>query len=280
MGSSESDFQTLLDESITAGKKLTGIEGPPRLIYSTGVFTKQLLTSYTLWRVMHPAPTLGLDSLKDGQIIHDFPSAFVLIRSLYETMLQAYNTVLSKDYSQARNVVMSVARLHSLRERLTLANNMNSKHEVVLQMREEIGPLRERIFVHDEFEHLPKAVRRYVKEPQVTNRSWHSKSVSTLAEEAGIHATWHLQYYNYLSNYTHADPMSIEQVEAVRSPAEPANLIDIAYDFGCNFLGRSLRYHSIVCTEEGHEAAISDESSAVIDFWVKLNTHEMSRPIL
>ena len=274
---SEEQFRLLLDECIELSKSLSGKTAPDRLIYSAGVFTKQVLVAYTLWGITHPSPHPELKALSQDATLQDFPSAFVLLRSMYECVLNSNYILLGSEFQSARHVVIEVARLHAMREQAYLLRSMKSKRPEATMILDDLPVRRKSIEEHSEFKYLPESVRNYVRADDLQKSNWHKKNNESLAVLAGFHETMHAQYYKYFSNYTHSDPLSVQQVDAVRSPLDSENMISSAFDYASSFLGKSLRIHREVSESDGMRFAISQEASDIIDSWDDISKHDLSQ---
>lgn len=270
---SREQFRRLLDECIGVSVLLSvsGKEGSERLRYSTGVFTKQVLSGHTIWSICKPLPRPELPAMQ-RDVLHDFSSAFVVLRSMYEAVFYPYYVLCSDDFANARNVVVLVAELHAERERLCLANNMHSSSDKIAEVVNRLTALKSGIMNDVEFNALPQHVQAYVKTDNSVVRRWCTCKVEDMAVAAGFHESKHLQYYKFFSNYAHSDPLAVQQVEAIRSPADADQMASSIPDYATNFLSRALELHRDVCSSEGLPFDISSDAAELIRFWREFNS--------
>ena len=270
----KSRFKFLFHESYAVGRSVEGIQSNERLSYLAGVFTRQILNSYTHWNICNPISHKGL--FENKGILYYFASGYVVSRSMYETVLIADFVLLNRSFDQSRNVVIKVARLHALIERKIFSENMKSTKPEAKQVHVLIPKLRKEILEHEEFIELPDEVKKYVETAGAKNWNWHGKNVSNLAKLAGIHPSWHTQIYGYLSNYAHANPLSVEQISAVDKEEDARMLAEIIYDFAENFLSRSLDILAKVCESEGINIELSPDSLELIESWKEINSEDIA----
>ena len=273
----KSRLKFLFDEAFKVGKSIDGMQSNDRLEYAVGLFIRQIYNSYTLWCICNPVARA--DFFGENEILHDFASGFVVSRSMYETVLIANYILLTNDFEHSKNVVIKVARLHSLVERDILSQNMKSSLPKAKELKVSIPSLKRKIFEHEEFVDLPENVKNYVDSAGTDNWNWHGKKMPELAELAGFHPSWHLQIYNYLSNYAHANSLSVEQVGAVNTADDAIMLADIIYDFAENFLSRSIDILVRVCKSEGIDIMLSTHTLKLINSWKNINKWDMARKI-
>ena len=248
-----------------------------RLDYSVGVFLRQELSAITLYCICEPVSRPDIFNAEKS--IQDFQSGFVLARSMYETVLMSNFILLSKQVEHCKDAMLKVARLQALRERLRFAQNMKSQNTRAKLIADQSSKLKEEIIAHSEFSFLPSISREYVEESTKQKWKWHDNSMEDLACMAGFHKTWHTQYYGFLSNYAHANPLSIEQVESVRSPQQAENMASILPDYAENFLSRSLDIHVKVCQAGGIDIKMPVYSKKCMEIWKELNLKEMSNAL-
>jgi hypothetical protein len=272
----EEQFLLLLDVCIELSKSLSGKAATERLIYSTNVFTKQVLAAYTLWGVTHPSPFPELKALSTDGRMHDFSSAYVLLRSMYETVLSSNYILLDSAFQSAQHVVVEVAELHAMKEQAYLLRNMRSKHPEAIQILDSLPGKMKTIEEHSEFKYLPESIQNYVRADGLQQRNWHKENNESLSVLAGFHKTLHTHYYKYFSNYAHSDPLSVRQVGAVRNPSDAENMISSVSYYALSFLGKSLRIHQKVSDSEGMRFAISQELSDIIKFWDAMSQLDLS----
>ena len=273
----KSRFKFLFDESYAVGRSVEGIQSNERLSYLAGVFTRQILHSYTLWNICNPISRNEL--LENKGIFYDFASGYVVSRSMYEAVLISNFILLNKSFDHSRNVVLKVARLHALIERKILSGNMKSRKPEAKEAQILIPKLRKEILEHEEYIKLPVNVKKFVETECDKNRNWHNKSMPKLAKLAGFHPSWHTQYYGYLSNYAHVGPLSVEQMSATDKAEDARMFTEIIYDFAENFLSRSLDILAKVCESEGINIKLSPDSLELIESWKESNSEDIAHHV-
>lgn len=270
-----SSLLELIKECKKVDDSVCGKPSNDRLDYSVGVFLRQELSAITLYCICEPVhrPEIFRSNEK---FPHDFQSGFVISRSMYETVLLSNLILLSDQLNSCRNAFLKIARLQSLRERIRFAKNMNSQRPEAVRQENMAKELKQEIIAHPEFEVLPQITREFVEEKGKVLWKWHEYSMQDLACIAGFDKTWHTQYYGFLSNYAHADPLSIEQVESIRSPKQAEDLASIIPSYAENFLSRSLIIHVETCRSEGIEVNIPPHLIELTDYWKDLNGKVMA----
>lgn len=269
----KTSYLKLIQECMSVDEIVQKCTPNDRLDYSVGVFLRQELSAITLYCIFEPVSRPDIFGAENS--INDFQSGFVISRSMYETVLMSNYILLGEQIQHYKNALLMVARLQALRERIRFAQNMKSQNPRAKLFEEQSKKLKEEIIAHSEFSSLPSISREYVKESGKQHWKWHEYGMEDLARFAGFHKTWHTQYYGFLSNYSHANPLSIEQVESVRSPRQAEDMASILPDYGENFLSRSLDIHVRVCQDQGIDIEMPANSKKCVDMWKELNSKEM-----
>lgn len=268
----------LIKECISIDDQLIGKSVNQILFYSGGIFTKQELNAITIYNICRPLPRPELFG-HEKSYAPDFASGFVVARSMYETVLNSSYVLLSDEFANCRDLIMKVLELHSLRERIRFGDNMKSTNPKLENIRQSAQSLEQSLISDQFFVNLPEITQKFVKKLGKNDWNWHGNSVRDLALKTGLHESWHTQYYGYLSNYAHSNPMSAEQIGWIRSPGEADELALILPDLVENFLARSLDIHEKVCRSSGITFKISERTKALIEFWKELNSVEVSKII-
>lgn len=267
-------LQLLFKQSHELQRKIAGIPSNDRLEYAIGVLTAQSLKAYSIWSICNPVPRPEL--LESVGVISDFSSGNVLLRSMYEAVLVSRYILLDDEFSKSRRIVVSVARLHGKREQYMLLKNMGSKRPEMANLEINLSRLKQFILDHNEFKYLPTFSQEYTRRSDIPNSKWHKKSTEQLAIRAGFHKTQHLQFYKYFSNYTHADPYAIDQISAVRQPAEAEEMTKQLYSHTENFLSVSLDIHLSVLNSENNDIPISREALEIIKLWKYIDSQDLA----
>lgn len=282
----------LFKESHQLQRKIAGRPSNNRLEHAISIFTAQSLKAYTIWAICNPLPRNEI--LENNGIIHDFPSGYVLSRSMYETILVSRFPLLDEEFVNSRNAIVLVAILHGYREQNLLLTNMQSKNPKFEEIKAGLKQLKEDILKHPEYISLPQYARDYTNRDDIPNQKWFPRKLPTiklgaesekisvmeeLALRAGFHASQHLNYYKYFSNYVHSEPFALNQIGAVRSPEQSKELTNNLYSYAENFLSVSLDIHLEVCKSEGIKVSISDDALEIIKLWKYINSEDMAKEI-
>lgn len=269
----------LFRESHKLQEVTTGLSGTDRLIHAVSVFLSQSLKVYSIWSICNQVPRKEI--LENQRVIDDFSSGFVLLRSMYETLLASRFLLLDNEFSECRDIIVKVARLHGAREQNLLLTRVKSTKPEAKYIKSYCPRLKDELLKHNEYENLPQFAKDYIEKPDIPNHNWYSKKkfpLKELAHRVGINETIHLQFYKYFSNYTHSDPFALIQIGAIRDPMEARKMIDIVYWLAENFITISINIHRKVCDSEDISLHISEEVLELIEFWTFANVQEFVEP--
>lgn len=277
----------LFKESHLLQRKIAGHPSNDRLNYAIAVFTAQSLKAYTIWSICNPLPRSEI--LENNGVIHDFQSGYVLLRSMYETVLVSRFILLDEEFANSRIAVVKVAQLHGLREQNWLLTKMKSTNPMLNEIRVHLTNLKTEILEHDQYNGLPSYAQEFVKMKDIPNSQWFPRKLETikpsespelvatmeeLALRAGFHVSQHFQYNKYFSNYIHSDPFAIMQIGAVEYFGDSQQMTGNLYYHAENFLAVLLDIHIAVCKSEDISLDITDESSEIIKLWQYINSRD------
>lgn len=275
----------LFRESHQLQKTIAGRPTNDRLEFAISVFTAQNHKAYTIWSICNPVPRSEL--LENSSVLHDYQSGYVLLRSMYETILVSRFILLDEQFVDSRIVVVMVTQLHGLREQNWLLSEMKNTKPKVKEIKAHLKQLKIEILQHQQYNSLPQFAKDYVNRDDIPNGPWLPKKLETirpnsenketstmkeLAHRAGFHESQHFQYNKYFSNYVHSDPFVIMQLAAVMHFGDTELMTEKLYFHTEKFLAVSLHNHIAVCNSESINLSISDEVREIIEFWQDINS--------
>ncbi|MEE8577663.1 MAG: DUF5677 domain-containing protein [candidate division Zixibacteria bacterium] len=202
------DLQNVVEESVSVSKQINGEEASERCWFIGRFITEQARTSVTIWTVINPQPRPDLACL-DGKANVDISSAWVLLRSLYERLLQWQWVFCNDEFEHCPNIIIDIANIHSTREREKVSANLDD-HKGVLEAVNLRQQMCDEIYEHEEFDDLPEDQKRYVE--SVGTGNWPPMKVIDLAKKCGFSRSQHDAIYAYASQHAHGRPRGLLQV--------------------------------------------------------------------
>ena len=257
-----------------------------RLNYVTSIFAAQNHKAYTIWSICNPLPRSEL--LENSSVIHDYQSGYVLLRSMYETILVSRFILIDDQFANSRMVIVEIAHLHGLREQNWLLSKLKRGPRSD-EVKADITRLKAEILQHPQYNSLPQFAKDYVNRNDIPNGPWlpkklkttqpicENKDISTmeeLAHRVGFHESQHFQYHKYFSNYIHSDPFVIMQLAAVMHLGETEQMTERLYYHAENFLAISISNYLAILDSESVIFKVSEKVNEIINFWKQYNSRD------
>ncbi len=189
-------------------------------------FTKNILCSVSIFNIVNPVPSPLLSPpLPSNQVFSDFPSAIVLLRSLFEGYINMSYLFRQGIGGDLFDLKLALWRRHSLIElkKMTESSGFKGVGSFCESNEEKIKQLETQINSSTIFNSLSNGK----KEKILKEDEWSLESTNVKAQNGGIPGPNAQFFYKYWSGYAHSTTYAIEQVSTINS-AE--NAVDMMFN--------------------------------------------------
>lgn len=232
----ESELRSFLDFNFGVSKEFRGKECGIDLMLATDFHHKILLTGYSLYYIFYPRPNDIFKNLSNRAIIYDFPSAFSLLRIIYEAYVNCYFILFGSVVEREKYYRILRWNIHELQERLKLLDIIKSTNEQINSIKVELDELIRSLKSNEYFMKFNDKTKNQI----LNSNSWTKKNIVEKAKATEIHPTISNYLYKYTSNFIHSDPISLAQLHAVTTQSEIDILLDVPKKFIMMFSALSL----------------------------------------
>lgn len=256
---------------------LTGIDCTRQQEIASDFLLKNSLVSLTLWNIIFPKDLTEFPNITKSFKVHDFPSAYVLIRTLFEGYINMYFLLIDPISDSECEFRLNIWDRHALIERQKMGNSLGSTHEQIQREKEQIEKYTQLIRNSDYFESLAKKDQEYY----IATEKWTKLSKTDLAKKAGFHQSQSEFIYKFLSNYAHGDPYAIMQIHCIDSPILADKFTKkIPLEYTEMFLCLTLNIFGQIFPK-GKSIFMKDKVlMEIIDFWEDLKTKDFKEMIV
>jgi len=208
---------------------------------------KNTLVAVSIWSLINPR-NLDDFGIGNNQIVHDFPSAFVLVRTLFEGYINMYYLLVNPRSDEERDFRLFIWERHALLERQKMGKFLGSTHDKLADEKNKIQQLTKKITSSNYFKKLSKPNEKWIRK----EKEWTETSVFERADIAEIDRSQYKFIYKFLSNYVHSEAYALMQISSIRSPNTASSFMKIPLQYTEMFLSLTLSVtKSIVPVAQG-----------------------------
>lgn len=229
-------FEKILNISIFLSKLTKKVSCSRKASECSYFFQKNILSAYTVYSIYYPKAVIELPALSKGTVLQDFPSAFVIVRSMFETYINMYFLLFDSDSEDEIEFRLDMWEKHGLIEQTTLLNYRDVHKDNIDVNLNEIEELRNKIKGSEYFQNLSEPDKQLLD----NSGKWTRLNKIQLAEKAGISLSLSEFIYKFLSNYTHSEAFSLMQIKSVSSFDDSIQLSTLPKMFAEMFLALTL----------------------------------------
>ena len=100
--------------------------------------TKNTLVALTIWNIINFPEIKEIPKINEKITVFDFPSAYVLIRSMYEAYINMNYVIINPDSDEERALRMNLWDRHALYEKRKMADFIGSKYSRRVEIEKQI----------------------------------------------------------------------------------------------------------------------------------------------
>ena len=255
----------------------SGIDCTRQQAIASDFLLKNSMVSLTLWNIIFTKDSKEFPIITESFKVHDFPSAYVLIRTLFEGYINMYYLLIDPVSDCECGFRVNLWDRHALIERQKMGNSLGSKHEQIAREKEQIEQYTHRIKNSDYFNNLSEKDQK----SYLTTEKWTKLKKADLARRAGIHKTQSEFIYKLLSNYAHCDPFALMQIHCIDSPDLAERFMrKTPLDYTEMFLSLTLNIFGKIFPKGKSMIIRDDDLMKIIDFWEELKTKDFKEMIV
>lgn len=269
----EHSFEKLLNHSIFVSKETTGIQCSRAEQEASVFLQKNILSAYTVYNIQNPKPNDVFPALKKGSLLHDFASAYVLVRSMFEAYVNMYYLLINPSSDEEREFRLDRWEKHALTERQKMAESLGSSNPILTKDKEHISRFTKNILSSEYFRNLEPSQQQSIR----NSHKWTSLKVIERADKAGIHRSQSEYIYKFLSNYTHSESFSIMQLSSIENAKQPLEFCRIPVHYAEMFLALTLSAFSRLNPLDKKLVMQNEEIFNVLVFWEETKTEDVKR---
>jgi len=271
------EFATLqsLHKTILSALKIsadtTGLPCSRAQELGSDFLTKNTMVSLTIWHIINPQNIEGFPITSDSFRVYDFPSAHVLIRTLFEGYINMNYVLIDPKSDEEREFRLNLWDRHALLERQKMASSIGSQHKKVKIEERKIDVYAESIKNSQYFRTLPGDEQQSF----LNMHKWTKLNTIERADKANIHRSQSEFIYKFLSNYAHSEAFALMQIHSVFSVQMAQKLMRFPIRFTEMFLSLTLKLFAKLHPVAASIIESDQDLLEIIDFWEDLKRKDL-----
>ena len=253
----------------------TGIPSTRSQQVASDFLLKSSLASPTLWNIIFPQNIRDFPAVAQSFLVHDFPSAYVLIRTLFEGYINMYYLLIDPITESELRFRLYIWDRHALFERQKMGKSLGSQIDQLEEVKLQIEKYNELIKTSEYYSKLSAREQAfYLKEGK-----WTKLTKLDLAKIAGFHESQTEFIYKLLSNYTHSEQFALMQIHSIMDPKESARFMKVVIRFTEIFLCLTLNIFGKVFPLGKSMIEQDNKLMETIEFWEELKSKDFKEMI-
>lgn len=261
----------VISSSLKISVKTTGLRCTRAQQLASDFLTKNAMVSLTVWNIINPKNIEEFPIIRDSFKIYDFPSAHVLIRTLFEGYINMNYVLIDPVSDEEREFRLDLWDKHALLERQKMGSSIGSQHKKLGKEKMQIDAYTKSIRNSRYFRALSKSEQQSF----LDTHKWTKINTIERADKANIHRSQSEFIFKFCSNYAHSESYALMQIYSVRSVQMAQELIRLPMSFTEMFL--SLTLNLFAKLQPVAESIIKNDQELlkIIDFWENLKTKDI-----
>lgn len=259
--------------SLKISIKTTGLRCNRAQQLASDFLTKNTMVSLTVWNINNPKSIEEFSMIRNPFKIYDFPSAHVLIRTLFEGYINMNYVLIDPVSDEEREFRLDLWDRHGLLERQKMASSIGSQPKQLEIEKRQIDTYTKSIGNSQYFKNLSGSEQRSF----LHMHKWTKLTTIERADKANIHRSQSEFIFKFCSNYTHSESYALMQIYSVRSIQMTQELMRLPMSFTEMFLSLTLKLFAKL--QPVAKSMIEDDQDLlyIIDFWEDLKTKDLNK---
>lgn len=271
------EFATLssLHKVISAAARIscrtTGLPCTRAQELASDFLTKNLMVGISIWNIVNPKDVQEFPDISPSFTIWDFPSAYVLIRTLFEGYVNMHYILIDPESEEDKRLRIDLWDRHALLERQKMGSSIGSKHKKLEAEKSQIEVYTKSIRESTCVQSLQEEERKSL----INTSKWTTLKALDRAAKAGIHKSQSEFVFKFLSNYSHCEAYALMQIHSVHSDEQAKELMNLPIRFTEMFL--SLTLNAFATIQPLAKPIIEKDGvlEEIIDFWEELKAKDL-----
>jgi len=268
-----SSLHKVLSAAAKISCRTTGLPCTRAQELASDFLTKNVMVGISIWNIVNPKEVHEFPNISPSFTIWDSPSAYVLIRTLFEGYVNMHYVLLDPGSEEERRLRMDLWDRHALLERQKMGSSIGSRHKKLDAEKKQIEAYTKSIRESPCVQSLQEKERQSL----IDMHKWTKENTLDRADKAGIHRSQSEFVYKFLSNYAHCEPYALMQIHSVHSGDQARQLMDLLIRFAEMFLSCTLNAFAKIQPLAKSEMEKDDELAEIINFWEKCKTEDLKK---
>ena len=259
--------------SLKISVKTTGLRCNRTQQLASDFLTKNTMVSLTVWNVINPKSIEEFPMIGNLFKIYDLPSAYVLIRTLFEGYINMNYVLIDPISDEEREFRLDLWDRHGLLERQKIASSIGSQPKQLEIEKRQIDAYTKCIGNSQYFKNLPESEQQSF----LHMHKWTKLTTIERADKANIHRSQAEFIFKFCSNYAHSESYALMQIYSVHSVEMAQELMRLPMGFTEMFLSLTLKLFAKL--QPVAKPMIEDDQDllCIIDFWEGLKTKDLKK---
>lgn len=211
----------LIRKAVLLNKLTTNLRVDDYEALSHIFFSKNILTSITIWNIINPIP-LKFSKTSDNLFeLYDPSSAYVLTRNLFESYVNMYYLLVDYESKEEREFKYLLWNRCWRDERRKMTDSRGIPSSKIKNEEQEIRKIEKNLFSCKFYINLTDKKRKYFNK----SNNWSTLNLLGRAKRTSLNEERAFYMYKLLSNYAHSESFAIMQYNAINNPVEAQKLL-------------------------------------------------------
>jgi len=213
---------TLIRKSILLNELTTNLKVDTYDEFSHVFFTKNLLTSISIWNIINPIQMV-LPEISEVPIkFYDSSSAFALTRNLFESYTNMHYLLVDNKSQEEKEFKFLLWNRHWREERRKITDSRGIYHTKLDKEEQDILEIEKKISTNNFYNALADNQKEYFKK----RKNWATLNLIERAKRTTINEDKAFYMYKFLSNYAHSESFAIMQYNSINSVRDARKLLE------------------------------------------------------
>jgi len=259
----EESLKEVISSAINISVKTSKLECTRAQALASDFVTKNALVSLTIWRIVNPHEIVSFPEAGKYSEVHDFPSSYVLLRTLFEGCVNMYYVLIYPQTADEKELRLIMWDRHACYESAKMGEALKYKQYLIDKEKSQIEIFKERIKNLEMFNNLEEKE----KQSLLDTHNFALNKLDARVKIAGIHESYYAYIYKLLSNYAHSGAFALRQIHEIKSPRMPKELTYLQMIFTEMFLSLTLKFFGEIFPKAQTIIAKNKRLLEIIEFW-------------
>ncbi len=274
IGNIKESLQKVISSALNVSYETSGLGCNRAQALASDFLTKNTLVSLSIWRIINPQEIIDFPQSEKFSKIHDFPSTYVLLRTLFEGYVNMYYVLIDPQKADEKKLRLIMWDRNACYESEKMRESSNYFKVLIAEEKYQINVFKKLIKQLKMFNELDKEKKQSLLE----THKFALNTLETRTKIAGIHKSYYKFFFKLLSNYAHAEPFALRQIHDIKSPQMSKVPTYLQMQLTEMFLSLTLKVFGTVIPK-GQTIINTDKILLeIINFWNNFKKEELNIP--